>query len=367
MINGVPMTDSLNIPPASEHPLEYSDIHVPREDRADLAMGWNGFNHPVFFKENPAMQQWTQKLVEEAIKYQDKHQKGKEIQYGPDARFTVSINFGDENRVKYRVVPSESEAGRCFSFRHLRADLPTLDKLDVPRVWPQILTRRNSQGLYIYSGTFGKAKTTVASSAVLTRLLRFGGFARSAESPPEYDISGIYGKGYCEQSVVKRSYGETLKTLASGFPSIQTCQLFVGEILDPDTAAEALLAATNGLVVHTTFQSQSIPDALQRFVAMASSRLGDKQASALLASAIKAITFQNLTFKQPSTDLTGWQRGTITGDILCVPAGSSKVKSAIHDANWGSLDRLIEEQVLQIDSLVAQGKSATDVVEEIGK
>ena len=188
-----------------------------------------------------------------------------------------------------------------------------------------------------------------------TRLARYGGHAVCIEDPPELPLSGWHGAGHCMQIPVNGdarasdgsgSFATSLKKSLRLFPAIQGGSiLMVGEVRDADTAAEVLLAATNGHLVITTFHGFQIPGALQRFEAMASDKLGEATGPALLAATLRGALFHRLSLDQ---DKTGWEAGSLSGDLLWSPKGkdgsNTPLGAALRARNWEAVGRAVASQ-----------------------
>jgi type II secretory ATPase GspE/PulE/Tfp pilus assembly ATPase PilB-like protein len=113
-------------------------------------------------------------------------------------------------------------------------------------------------------GPAGSGKTTTAYAALreMTSNAERALNVMSAEDPVEAEISGVSQTATNETSGL--DLGTTLKSLLRHDPDV----IFVGEIRDPVTAAQAMQAALTGRLVLSTFHASGGVEAVQRLLDM---------------------------------------------------------------------------------------------------
>lgn len=193
--------------------------------------------------------------------------------------------------------------GPWVCFRKMPDKAPTLDTLPspLPHAIHRFLLKPElcKGGLILVAGPTGSGKTTSASATVVSRLMELGGFASTAEQPPEQRLNGWHRGakiGYCSQAWVKMT-GETpwanaltgiLRSQSVGTPTM----LFVGEIREDEAARVALQAAGNGFLVICTSFATDLVSAVQSF----GKRLDDSQKE-MFSLLLKGVVFQKLDGK----------------------------------------------------------------------
>jgi Tfp pilus assembly pilus retraction ATPase PilT len=170
-----------------------------------------------------------------------------------------------------RVITDE---GPVLELRSLPSTVPKLRQLNMPASCRSLLMDSDllHGGLFLICATNGQGKTTTCSAAVASRLEAYAGLANCVEDPPELPLKGWHGKGRCFQipadvddtEAPGSGYAKALLKTLRFFPSMPNggTILFVGEIRDPRTAAEALLASANGHLVLATIHAQNVTAAL---------------------------------------------------------------------------------------------------------
>lgn len=209
----------------------------------------------------------------------------------------VSASSRDEftvrhNDVAYRVSMLKSMSDVVYVLRRFPAFVPPLNGLGIHQGYIGRLMQPNLSGLIVVAGAFGQGKTTTASSVIATRLSQYGGVAITIEDPPEMPLEGRHGEGVCYQTWVDRGqFGDATRKTARYAPSI----IFLGEVRDSETAAEALRASINGRLVICTTHADSVPMAIERLYSLANGVAGNSEdTSSLLAGGLLCVMHQRL-------------------------------------------------------------------------
>lgn len=196
------------------------------------------------------------------------------------------------NNVSYRASVLKSVNETVFVLRRMPKSIPQPEDLSIHPGYVDLLTRPGLSGLVIVAGPFGQGKTTTASSILAARLTRYGGVGVTIEDPPEMPLEGMHGEGVCYQTETEiGKFPEACRKAARWAPSI----IFIGEIRDSETAAEALRASINGRLVMCTIHADSVTMAIERMYSLANGDIGNPDDTAsLMSNGLLAVMHQRL-------------------------------------------------------------------------
>lgn len=196
------------------------------------------------------------------------------------------------NEVAYRVSVLRSMSDVVYVLRRFPSAVPPLTGLGIHSGYVSKLMQPGLSGLIVVAGAFGQGKTNTASSVIVSRLSQYGGVAITIEDPPELPLEGRHGEGVCYQTWVDRGqFGDATRKTARYAPSI----IFLGEVRDAETAAEALRASINGRLVVCTTHADSVPMAIERIYSLANGIAGNSDDTAsLLAGGLLCVMHQRL-------------------------------------------------------------------------
>lgn len=194
--------------------------------------------------------------------------------------------------ISFRASVLKSISETVFVLRRTPPEIPAPEDLSIHNGYVEMLTRQGLTGLVLVAGPFGQGKTTTVSSILAARLRRFGGVAVTIEDPPEMPLEGKHGEGVCYQTWVEHGeFGEACRKASRWAPSI----IFIGEVRDGETAAEALRASINGRLVMCTIHADSVSMAIERIYSLANSVIGNADdTSSLLANGLLSVLHQRL-------------------------------------------------------------------------
>lgn len=197
------------------------------------------------------------------------------------------------NNVTYRASVLESLTDKVYVLRRMPPTIPRPEDLNIHPAYIKLLMQQSLTGLVIVAGPFGQGKTTTVSSLISARLMQHGGVGITIEDPPEMPLEGTHGEGVCYQTWVEQGeFSEACRKAARWSPSM----IFIGEVRDSETAAEALRASINGRLVLCTIHSDSVPQAIERLYTLAQSTIGNPEdAASLLASGLLCVMHQKLS------------------------------------------------------------------------
>lgn len=178
-----------------------------------------------------------------------------------------------------------------YVLRKSRPQIRPFDLLGFPGELVSTLLKDSVRGLVVFCGEMGTGKTSSAASLVVARLQACGGIALAMEDPQETNLNGAHGQGRCIQLKVSRRTGgyeeALLRALRTGADL-----LFIGEIRDSRTAAQAVSASINGHFIVATSHSGSVSQAIERIAAMAQAEFSN--AREILAQGLLAVICQTL-------------------------------------------------------------------------
>jgi len=242
------------------------------------------------------------------------------------------------NETAYRVSVLISMSDTVYVLRRFPAKVPLLKDLDIHSNYISDFLKPNLSGLIMIAGAFGQGKTTTASSIISTRLKEFGGVAITIEDPPEMPLEGNHGEGVCYQTWVERGqFGDACRKAARWAPSI----IFLGEVRDSETAAEALRASINGRLVVCTIHADNVPMAIERMYSLANGVAGSAEdTSSLLAGGLLCVMHQKLegdAIKRPKLEYLWIDKDTVA------------VKTAIRNRKF---EQISNEVMMQFNKLL---------------
>lgn len=274
----------------------YTDIHLNVKDPAKSVMfrprnaGGNDGRSPVPEELRPLIGELAQR-VSVADKERDVRQQSKS--------FMVTFGEAANGPLCYRTTALRKE--ELYAMRLSRASgAPVLGK-DV--VLEDYISRemlseelKRTGGLIVINGIPGSGKTWSAMAVMMKRLELYGGYCLTIEDPPEMNVEGWVGEkgGYIEQmDATTVGYRECVATSLRCFPAQERAMMFIGEIREPEPAAEMLRIALGGHLVFTTVHAENHAAACQRIVALAQMG-GEPDAKRLLANSFRISLNQRL-------------------------------------------------------------------------
>lgn len=249
--------------------------------------------------------------------------------------------------ISYRVSVLISITETIYVLRRFPATVPDLNSLGLhPRHVERLMTP-GITGLVVIAGAFGQGKTTTASSLLTARLAKYGGVGITVEDPPEMPLEGAHGEGICYQTWVEQGgFGQEVRKAARWAPSI----IFLGEVRDGETAAEALRASINGRLVICTTHAGNVAMAVERLYSLANGAAGNSEDVAnLLANGLACVVHQRLEVdaigvRRPKLQFL-WLGEDETSKDFC----SKGVRNTIRQRRF---DQIENEVMLQLNKMM---------------
>ncbi len=219
----------------------------------------------------------------------------KALEQGYTGSSSYALKFAGES---YRVERVVTTTGVQYNCRKMPRSTPDIYDLGLPEpVINYLVGLATESGLILMGGPTGMGKTTTCSALIKKYLENEGGFLYTVEDPPEMPLDGLYpakngGLGLCKQTPIENErWGDGLKSALRSKPRY----ILVGEIRTPETASQALRAATSGHLVISTIHANSVEDALNSVIKYATAAgLQESLAADLLGRGILGVVHQKL-------------------------------------------------------------------------
>jgi Tfp pilus assembly pilus retraction ATPase PilT len=247
--------------------------------------------------------------------------------------FTVEFN-----NFIFRGHRDNTVVGSLLALRRIPSVVPRLSDLALPNNWAELFMHKSllKGGLILIAAVTGQGKSTTLAAIVKSRLEAYGGFCRTIEDPPEQLLHGSHGQGICIQTAVdekgknESTFAGALKAALRSYPTIPTggTMCMVGEVRDPDTAAEIVRASANGHLVLSTVHAPDVGTAIGRLYALAAAAMDHGAARDLLASTVRIVVHQELFIDRLEK---GWKRGRLGGQMVYSGGSSSALANVIKD------------------------------------
>ncbi|HEV8020249.1 MAG TPA: PilT/PilU family type 4a pilus ATPase [Candidatus Lustribacter sp.] len=193
----------------------------------------------------------------------------------------------------YRLHAYATMSGPRLAFRFLQTEIPALDRLALPPVIGDLVTRPT--GLIIFTGPTGSGKTT-ALAAAIDRINRTAErVIVTVEDPVEYVHGPIRSVvAHCEIGTDVDDYAAAIHGFMRSDPDV----ILVGEMRDRTTMEAVLSAAETGHLVlstlHTADAAQTIDRIIDAFSSDGQSQVRTQLSATLLAViALRLVPLRN--------------------------------------------------------------------------
>lgn len=194
----------------------------------------------------------------------------------------------------FRVNAFHQNNGLAAVFRTIPEVAPTLDELEMPPVFKQLLDLPN--GLILVTGPTGSGKSTTLAAMIDYINTTQASHIITVEDPIEFKHTSK--KSLINQRQVNRDtkdFSAALRSALREDPDV----ILVGEMRDLETIRLALTAAETGHLVMATLHTSSAPRAISRIVDVFSA--GEKNIIRnMLSESLQAVICQSLIKKIPS-------------------------------------------------------------------
>ena len=201
---------------------------------------------------------------------------------------SCDCSYAIDNVARFRVNVYRQNGRHSVVMRKLQSEVPSLDSLELPPVFREIIKERN--GMVLVTGGTGTGKTTTLAAMIneINRTARV--HIVTLEDPIEF----YHGNG--EAAISQRELGKDFATFADGLRSALRQApkvILVGEIRDRETLEIAMTASETGHIVFSTLHTVNAGQTINRILGMYN-REEEAQVRQRLAETLRYIVSQRL-------------------------------------------------------------------------
>ncbi|HLS05254.1 MAG TPA: type IV pilus twitching motility protein PilT [Wenzhouxiangella sp.] len=205
-----------------------------------------------------------------------------------EADLEVDFSYSVPGLARFRVNAFHHHRGLGGAFRVIPSEIRTLDELEAPAVFKEII--EVPRGLILVTGPTGAGKSTTLAAMIDHLNKTTAGHILTIEDPIEY----LHTPQRClinqrEVNRDTRSFNAALRSALREDPDI----ILVGELRDMETVRLALTAAETGHVVFGTLHTSSAPKTVDRIIDVFP---GDEKpvVRSMLSESLRAVISQTL-------------------------------------------------------------------------
>jgi len=162
---------------------------------------------------------------------------------------------------RLRCNAAQQRGAISLAVRLLPPKIPTLDELELPQIFKQLVMK--PRGLVIVTGPTGSGKSTTLAAMIQHLNLNAARHVVTIEDPIEY----VYTSVKC--AITQRQLGSDTLSFANALKHILRQDpdvILVGEMRDPETADAVLTVAETGHFILTTGHAPSATQAMERII-----------------------------------------------------------------------------------------------------
>ena len=282
----------------------------------------------------------------------------------------ADFGFAFLDRARFRVSVLRSKGAYGIVLRQIPNELFSLDKIGLPDMTKELLTR--PRGLILVTGPTGSGKSTTLASMVDWINTNTKGHIITVEDPIEY----YHEHKQCV--VTQREVGTDVTDFGSAIRGAMRQDpdvILVGEMRDLETIAAALTAAETGHLVlgtlHTTGAARTIDRIVDVFPAETKEHIRTQLATSIIAvisqtlcqkkgggrvagfeimvtsTSIAQLIRENKTFRINSDIQTGANKGMISMDSHLLSLYNSDLISADEALAKSQIPEVMREKLIQ--------------------
>lgn len=240
------------------------------------------------------------------------------------------------------------------AFRIIPIKIPSLDDLNSPSIYKQLVKRE--KGLILVTGPTGSGKSTTLSALLNEINLTERKHILSVEDPVEFihqNKKSLFShRGVGTDTA---SFARALKSALRQDPDI----IFIGEMRDRETIEAGLTAAETGHLVFGTLHTSSAPGTINRIIDVFSGE-EQPQIRAMIASSLVAVISQMLLPKKGGGRVAAAEI-LVTNGAISNLIREDKVHQIYSQMQLGQGDSGMQTQTQAIVNYYNEGKVTRDI------
>jgi twitching motility protein PilT len=204
---------------------------------------------------------------------------------------SCDCSYAIDNLARFRVNIFKQNGRHAIVMRKLQSDVPTLDKLELPPIFREIVKEKD--GIVLLTGGTGTGKTTTLAAMINELNETQEIHIVTLEDPIEFFHT------HRKAAISQRELGKDFPNFADGLRAAlrqAPKAILVGEIRDRETLEIAMTASETGHVVFSTLHTINAGQTINRILGMFS-REEEQQIRQRLAASLRYVVSQRLVNK----------------------------------------------------------------------
>ncbi|KQO98904.1 type IV pilus twitching motility protein PilT [Leifsonia sp. Leaf264] len=331
---------------------QVSDIHIHPNDGI-----WLLTADKLSHYEDPAVQIPEREILEWLKINHPDDEDGNE--FDPFGERGHSSEAFDTGTWRVRGTFRKSVGGHSCTFRLIPADVPHVEKLDLPQQLQDVVKR--SSGLLLVEGPTGSGKTTAIAALIDLINRTTAQHIYLIEQPIEFvhtPKESMFTQR--EIGIHAPDYATAIEDALRSKPNV----ILIGEMLNPATARAALHAATTGHLVITTAHAGSVVEALDGFIGQFTadeqpqirSRLGQSLIGVMVQRLVPKIGGGKVPARELMFNDLNMQELISKGDLHMMRAQLESTRDSFSMEE--SLAQLVKDEKITVETAQANTKSA---------
>ncbi len=205
-----------------------------------------------------------------------------------EADLSVDFSYNISGLARFRVNAFHHDRGTGCAFRVIPEEILTLDDLQAPPIFRDMIMV--PRGLFLVTGPTGVGKSTTLAAMLDHINKNVSGHVLTIEDPIEF----VHQSKHClinqrEVGRDARSFNSALRAALREDPDV----ILIGELRDQETIRLALTAAETGHIVFSTVHTSSAPKTVDRIIDVFPA--GEKaMVRSMLSESLRAVVTQTL-------------------------------------------------------------------------